>query len=70
MIYTGDCLDVMMTLPTGCIRAIATDPPSGTGFMATEWDTFEDRDAFVSWLSFRLAAARRLLTFETGIGAI
>jgi site-specific DNA-methyltransferase (adenine-specific) len=33
----GDCLDIMKSLPDGCIDAIITDPPYGT--TACKWDS-------------------------------
>ncbi len=38
MIYHGDCIDVLRTLPEASIDACVTDPPYGLGFMAKEWD--------------------------------
>ena len=36
-IYRGDCLDVMTTLPDGCVDMVMTDPPYGT--TACKWDS-------------------------------
>lgn len=30
-VVTGDCLDVLKTLPAGCVDAVVTDPPYGIG---------------------------------------
>jgi site-specific DNA-methyltransferase (adenine-specific) len=38
MIYTGDCLDVLRTLPADSVDAIVTDPPYGLSFMGKKWD--------------------------------
>jgi site-specific DNA-methyltransferase (adenine-specific) len=38
MIYTGDCLDVLRTLPADFVDAIVTDPPYGLSFMGKKWD--------------------------------
>jgi DNA modification methylase len=38
MIYTGDCLDVLRTLPADFVDAIVTDPPYGLSFMGKRWD--------------------------------
>jgi len=38
MIYTGDCLDVLKTLPADSVDAIVTDPPYGLAFMGKKWD--------------------------------
>lgn len=37
-IHTGDCLDVMRTMPEASIDAIVTDPPYELGFMGKSWD--------------------------------
>ena len=31
-LFRGDCLEVMRTLPAGCVDAVVTDPPYGIGF--------------------------------------
>jgi site-specific DNA-methyltransferase (adenine-specific) len=38
MIYSGDCLDVLRTLPADSVDAIVTDPPYGLSFMGKRWD--------------------------------
>jgi len=35
---TGDCLQVMPTLPQNSVDSIITDPPYGLDFMGKEWD--------------------------------
>lgn len=37
-ILTGDCRDVMRTLPESSVDAIVCDPPYGLGFMGKGWD--------------------------------
>jgi site-specific DNA-methyltransferase (adenine-specific) len=37
-IETGDCLDVLRTLPADSVDAIVTDPPYGLAFMGKRWD--------------------------------
>jgi hypothetical protein len=56
----GDCLDVLRCLEEGEADALVTDPPSGTGFMNKSWDSFNSRDAFVEFLTPRLAECRRV----------
>jgi hypothetical protein len=56
----GDCLDVLRCLDDGEADALVTDPPSGTGFMNKSWDSFKSRDAFVDFLTPRLAECRRV----------
>ena len=38
MIYEGDCLDVLRTLPDNSIDSVVTDPPYGISFMGKKWD--------------------------------
>jgi site-specific DNA-methyltransferase (adenine-specific) len=37
-LYTGDCLDVLATLPEKSVDTILTDPPYGLAFMGKHWD--------------------------------
>jgi DNA modification methylase len=37
-VVTGDCRDVMRTLPPASVDAIVSDPPYGLSFMGKEWD--------------------------------
>jgi DNA modification methylase len=56
----GDCLDVLRCLEDGEADSLVTDPPSGTSFMNKSWDSFKSRDAFVDFLTCRLAECRRV----------
>ena len=38
MIYQGDALTVLRTLPDESVDAVITDPPYGIGFMGLGWD--------------------------------
>jgi site-specific DNA-methyltransferase (adenine-specific) len=37
-LHTGDCLDVLRTMPADSVDAIVTDPPYGLAFMGKKWD--------------------------------
>jgi DNA modification methylase len=37
-LLTGDCLDVLRTLPADSVDSIVTDPPYGLAFMGKRWD--------------------------------
>lgn len=37
-LHTGNCLDVMATMPDNSVDAIVTDPPYGLAFMGKKWD--------------------------------
>jgi DNA modification methylase len=41
ILYHGDCLTVLPTLPPTSVDALVTDPPAGIGFMGREWDSFD-----------------------------
>lgn len=38
MIYHGDCLEILKTLPDNSVDSICTDPPYGLSFMGKKWD--------------------------------
>lgn len=38
MIYHGNCLDVLKTLPDNSVDSVVTDPPYGLSFMGKKWD--------------------------------
>lgn len=57
----GDCLEVMKSLPDGCVDSVVTDPPSGIGFMGKDWDKDKGgRGVWISWLAERMAECLRL----------
>jgi len=37
-IHTGDCVEVMRTIPDASVDSIVTDPPYGLSFMGKKWD--------------------------------
>ena len=39
MIYHGDCIEVMKSLPENSIDTCITDPPYELGFMGKRWDS-------------------------------
>ena len=48
----GDALELLRTLPDGCVDSIVTDPPSGIFFMGCHWDSNKGgRAQWVSWLT-------------------
>ncbi len=38
VLYCGDCLEVLRTLPDNSVDSIVTDPPYGLAFMGKKWD--------------------------------
>jgi len=48
MIHTGDCIEVMATMPADSVDAVVTDPPYGLEFMGKNWDRFKRTGDFHS----------------------
>lgn len=60
-IINGDCIDVMSTMPEGCIDLIVTSPPYGVGI---NYDTHDDDMVFSDYKEFSkdwLTRAYRIL---------
>ncbi len=38
VLYCGDCLEVLRTLPDNSVDSVVTDPPYGLSFMGKKWD--------------------------------
>jgi site-specific DNA-methyltransferase (adenine-specific) len=56
-----DCLSFLSKVPDCVIDSICTDPPAAISFMGREWDAFEDRGAFVGFLTERFLQCYRIL---------
>lgn len=37
-LHSGDCLELLATLPDNSVDSIVTDPPYGLSFMGKKWD--------------------------------
>jgi site-specific DNA-methyltransferase (adenine-specific) len=48
-VINGDCIEVMKTLPKGCVDLICTSPPYGVGI---DYDTHDDDVQFEDYLVF------------------
>src|SRR5215470_14098597 len=60
-VIEGDCLEVLPTLPEGCVDLAFADPPFNIGY---EYDVYEDRKdraGYLDWTERWLAAVRRVL---------
>ena len=44
IVHTGDCFDVLPTLPDNSVHAVVSDPPYGLAFMGRAWDDFEPKE--------------------------
>ena len=60
VLYQGDCIEVMATLPEASVDAVCTDPPYGLEFMGREWDRFAP-SAFQAWCETWAREALRVL---------
>ena len=62
MIHHGDNLEVMRTMPDGCVDLIATDPPYCTGRdFGAYTDKFDSVYEFIEWLAPRVIRMHRIL---------
>lgn len=41
-VYAGDCLDLLRSMPDGCVDAVVTDPPYGVGQVYAEGSPTDD----------------------------
>ena len=60
-VIDGDCIEVLETLPAGCVDLLFADPPFNIGY---EYDVYDDRRAktdYLAWTDKWLAAAVRVL---------
>jgi len=52
VLFEGDCLEVLRSLPDACVDALVTDPPAAISLMGAEWDSDRGgRDAWVAWMT-------------------
>jgi site-specific DNA-methyltransferase (adenine-specific) len=61
-VITGDSIQVLQSLPTGCADLIFADPPFNIGY---EYDVYRDRRSkhdYLAWTECWLAAAVRVLS--------
>jgi site-specific DNA-methyltransferase (adenine-specific) len=40
IVFHGDCIEVLRSLPESSVDSVVTDPPYGLEFMGKEWDSF------------------------------
>lgn len=61
-LHTGDCLDILRTLPDHSVDSIVTDPPAGIDFMGKEWDSDRGgRDQWIAWMQSVASECLRVL---------
>ena len=56
-VITGNCLEVLRTIPAGSVDAVVTDPPFGIGFKYNQHD--DTPDGYGPWLWSIIEQAER-----------
>jgi DNA modification methylase len=62
MLYIGDCIDVMRTLPVGFADLIFADPPFNIGY---QYDVYQDKrskNSYLKWTAQWMEACMRVLS--------
>lgn len=61
-ILTGDCLEILKSLPDNSVDSFVTDPPAGINFMGKEWDSNKGgRKEWIAWLTLVMEEVYRAL---------
>jgi site-specific DNA-methyltransferase (adenine-specific) len=58
----GNCLDLLATIPEGCVDLAFADPPFNIGYEYDHYDDRKHKDEYLLWTSKWLAAVRRVLS--------
>lgn len=60
-VFHGDALELLRTLPDGCVDSVVTDPPAAIGFMGKRnaWD--HDRGGRAQWVAWLTEITRECL---------
>lgn len=61
-LFCGDCLEVMATLPDGCVDIVITSPPYNVGLAYNSYDDRQAGEAHVAFVSQVMAETARLLS--------
>ena len=60
ILYHGDCLDIMKTLPDNSVDAVVTDPPYNID-KVRDWDKWKTKEGYIEWCGKWIAECVRLL---------
>ena len=60
VVHNGDCLDLLRSLPDGCVDAVITDPPYNVGFGYAGDDSGDRKADYREWCAGWLAELRRV----------
>ncbi len=59
VLYQGNCIEIMKSLPDNSVDTIITDPPYGLAFMNKEWDKIDNFQQFTyKWAKEALRVAK------------
>lgn len=61
VIYLGDCVQVLKSLPDASVDLVATDPPFNIGLKYDLYDDKKDYQAYLAWTRLWLTECRRVL---------
>lgn len=64
VVYVGDCLEVMASMPDGCVDVVVTSPPYNIG---AKYDSYEDarpRGEYLEWMGRVSDELRRVLSAD------
>lgn len=62
MIYNGDCIEVLRTLPDNSVDSLVTDPPAGISFMGKDWDHHKGgRKQWTAWMAEVMTECLRVM---------
>jgi len=62
MIYNGDCIEVLRTLPDNSVDSLVTDPPAGISFMGKDWDHHKGgRKEWTAWMAEVMTECLRVM---------
>lgn len=61
IIYHGDCVKVLGSLPSSCAQLVATDPPFNIGLKYDLYEDKKDYKAYLAWCKAWLTECHRIL---------
>ncbi len=67
-LHSGDCLDVLRTLPDASVDSVVTDPPYGLEFMGKDWDKFDKPTKGRADLTDHTNFTPKKSKFKNGVG--
>jgi len=62
--YVGDCLEVMASMPEGCVDVVVTSPPYNIGVVYDSYEDDRPRGDYLEWMGQVSEELRRVLSPE------